>query len=97
LTPGNPTSVLVCLIQIKLPVANPHTVLLFKLKGKTRIEITKAATFGDMLDAITVTLQDCPQIQVTIRRSLQRPIGWMIDQSAFCFHDWCYDVLRWGV
>ncbi|RDL41647.1 uncharacterized protein BP5553_01626 [Venustampulla echinocandica] len=66
--------------------------------NQTNMGITHPATLGDVLEEIDVAVSGHRRIpMVTILRQTLNRQNSRLDQTAFCFHDWCYSILMWKV
>lgn len=67
--------------------------LCLDLNSEENVEITKVFRIPDVDDDVNVPLAGHPRTLTISRdpRSRQR----RTDRSAFCFHAWCYSILKW--
>ena len=99
--PGNVPSAPVHLSQTPLFGAIPKScaVLCLDPNDKDAIELTSLATFSNVCNnKISVRLVGYQHIQeITIIRHQQNNQNLRVDRVAFCFHNWCYEILMWKV
>jgi hypothetical protein len=76
---------------------NAPSVLLLDPHNEHTVEITDVASLPDIRDDVDVTLARHLLESVAICRDLQVNVETPRVGPAFCFHDWCYLSLIWGV
>lgn len=59
------------------------------------IELTELARLPDIDSDIDVPLTRHRTQTITISRDPRASQKWRTDRLAFCFHEWCYSILKW--
>ena len=80
-------------------ISDSSAVLCLDPNDEDAVELTSLASFSNVLnDRIAVKLTGHRHIQeITIVRRQQNSQKIDTGQIAFCFHNWCYEILMWNV